>query len=311
MSRRRSFVSLGLLVLAVVGLSALTVVSRNPIHRGFYLGATRRPMHDAIAPAASPGSGARSVAASARRDTPAGDPARIEIHIGDRLGTTVPADGRTPGWSVKELTGHADVAIVRADGRVALSLRSDRSSVALYRSVVLDVAEYPILTWSWKVLRLPRAADVRDRARDDQAAQVYVVFPRWPSPMTTSDVIGYVWDTTAPVGTRIASPKAPNVRIIVVESGPERLGSWERYERNVAEDHASLFGQRPPRVGYVAVMTDSNDTRTDTEALVGRLAFLRSWGDYRSPPSPPRSERPGKAAALLDDPIRSRAPRGR
>jgi hypothetical protein len=251
-SRRRRFLPRGLIVLAVVALSALTAV--------FYVGAPREPLHDAIVPAASPGS----------------KPASIEIHVGNRLDATPPADGRTSVWSVKELTGRSDVAIVRADGRAALSLKSDRSSVALYRSIVLDAIEYPILTWSWKVVRLPSAADVRERARDDQAAQVYVVFPRWPSPMTTSDVIGYVWDTTAPVGTRVASPKAPNVRIIVVESGSARLGGWERYERNIAEDHAALFGRRPPRVGYVVVMADSNDTRTDTQAFVGPLAFLRA-----------------------------------
>jgi hypothetical protein len=73
-------------------------------------------------------------------------------------------------------------------------------------------------------------------------------------------VLGYVWDSRAPVGTRLKHPRAANVRIVVVESGPARLNQWRSYERNVAADYAALFGRQPPRAGKVAVMVDSNDT---------------------------------------------------
>ena len=90
------------------------------------------------------------------------------------------------------------------------------------------------------------------------------------------DGIGYVGDSHAPVGTRVRSPKADNVRIVVVESGPARLGAWQAYERDVAADYAELFGRRPPRVGMVAVMIDSDDTRGRAEALLGDLVFSRA-----------------------------------
>jgi hypothetical protein len=112
--------------------------------------------------------------------------------------------------------------------------------------------------------------------RDDQAAQVYVVFPRWPSPRTESHVIGYVWDTTAPVGTTLSSTKAPNVKIIVVESGSNHLGTWQRQRRNVAQDYEALFRQPAPRVGAIAVMIDSNDTGSGAESTVGELVFARA-----------------------------------
>src|SRR5207302_129575 len=125
------------------------------------------------------------------------------------------------------------------------------------------------------VVRRPAAGDVRHAATDDEAAQVYVIFPRWPAPFTNSDVIGYVWDSRAPVGTQLTSPKAANVRVVVVESGTSRLGAWQRQERNVAADYAALFGRQPPRVGQVAVMIDSDDTRGDAGALFGDLVFSR------------------------------------
>jgi hypothetical protein len=200
---------------------------------------------------------------------------RVRIPAADEVPAHLPSAGAPAGWEVKEFVGGASVELVRNEGRVALRLRSARTSFALHRDVVLDVRQYSMLAWSWKVTRLPASGDVRDPARDDQAAQVYVIFPRWPSPPTASDVIGYVWDSQAPVGTTLRHPRAPNVRIIVVESGKARLDTWQRQVRNVAQDYQALFGRQPPRVGKVALMIDTNDTRGEAEALFGDLVFFR------------------------------------
>lgn len=205
------------------------------------------------------------------------DPA-IRIAIADPVPARLPAEGVPRGWQLKEFAGQAAVEVVRNEGRVAMRLRSERASFAVHRDVLVDLKTFPYLTWTWKVTQIPAAGDVRDSARDDQAAQLYVVFPRWPSPRTASDVIGYVWDSRAPVGTRLTHPKANNVRIVVVESGPTALDRWQRYQRNVADDYVALFGKPAPRVGKVALMIDSNDTRAAAEALVGDLFFSQTSG---------------------------------
>jgi len=201
---------------------------------------------------------------------------RLRVRIADREPARLPSDGVPPGWTLKEFAGHAAIELVRSDGRLAARLHSERASFAIHRDVVVELREFPYLSWTWKVTRLPAGGDVREAARDDQAAQLYVIFPRWPSPRTASDVIGYVWDSRAPAGTRIKHPRADNVRIVVVESGPARLSEWRTYERNVAADYTALFGRQPPRVGKVAVMVDSNDTRGEAEALFGDLIFART-----------------------------------
>jgi hypothetical protein len=203
-------------------------------------------------------------------------PARIDVPLADAVPSILPAEGVPAGWTLREFAGQADVELVRVDGRIAMRLKSDRASFAVHRDVVVDLAEYPVLTWSWKVVRLPAGGDVRQTARDDQAAQVYIIFPRWPAPLKQSEVIGYVWDSTAPAGTRLTSTRAGNVRLVVVESGARALGSWRRYERDVAQDYTALFGKTPPRVGKVAIMIDSNDTRSDAEAFWTPLSFRRT-----------------------------------
>ena len=59
----------------------------------------------------------------------------------------------------------------------------------------------------------------------------------------------------------------------MVESGTAKLGTWVREQRNVAADFKALFGREPTRVGKIAIMTDSNDSRGDAEALFGDLLF--------------------------------------
>jgi len=211
---------------------------------------------------------------------------RLRVRIADREPARLPSDGVPPGWTLQEFAGHAAIELVRSDGRLAARLHSERASFAIHRDVVVELREFPYLSWTWKVIRLPAGGDVREAARDDQAAQLYVIFPRWPSPRTASDVIGYVWDSRAPAGTRIKHPRADNVRIVVVESGPARLGEWRTYERNVAADYTALFGRQPPRVGKVAVMVDSNDTRGEAEALFGDLIFARTPQGRTEIPTP-------------------------
>jgi hypothetical protein len=274
---RRALQAIGALLVVVVLLVG-AVIFASPRHRAFYFG-------ELTAAAAPRELMARGVATlAAHRTTLAAPPpraaivardGRLEIPLADPMPWALPADGPPAGWTLKEFTGQAEVDLLRADGRLALRLRSDRSSFALYRDVTVDLAEYPMLSWSWKVERLPAGGDARVAGRDDQAAQLYVVFPRWPSPLTRSDVIGYLWDTTVPVDTRLTSLHGENIKLIVVESGRPHVGQWRRYERNIAEDYAALFNRKAPRVGKIAVMIDSNDTRTDAVALVGGMAFAR------------------------------------
>lgn len=198
---------------------------------------------------------------------------RIDVPLTFTPGGSAATDLAPRGWALRTFVGRPDVAVVRTDGRTAIRLASERSSFVLHRDLVVDLADLPTLTWSWKVVRLPAGADARHAERDDQAAQLYVVFPRWPTPLTRSDVVGYVWDTTAPVGTTGPSTKAGNVRLVVVESGASRVGTWQRYQRNVADDYVALFGKKPPRVGRLALMIDADDTRSDAEAFVAGISF--------------------------------------
>jgi Protein of unknown function (DUF3047) len=265
-----------LLVALVVGAAAITLLVTARLRSlplsGRYRGGASSGMASVGAPLPP---GAATPAALARIPVP--DAAgRVRVPVADPAPARLPAPGVPLGWEMTEFSGSdASVEVVRSDGQLAVRLRSERNSFAVHRDLVLDVRQYPVLSWSWKVVRLPDGADVRETGRNDQAAQVYLIFPRWPSPRTSSDVLGYVWDSRAPVGTTMSHPEAPNVKIMVLQSGPDQADTWLRERRNVIEDYQALFGRLPPRAGKIALMIDSNDTRSGAEALFGELTFSR------------------------------------
>jgi hypothetical protein len=187
------------------------------------------------------------------------------------------ASGIPPGWqgeSWGKVSGY-DLTVVDDDGHHALRLRSagDRVTISTDLHGRVDLGRTPILEWTWKVTVLPQGADARAKSTADLAAQVYVVWPRFPS-LLRSRVIGYAWDTTAPAGSTFGSVKTPTVTYVIVRSGRRDLGRWITEHRDVAADYRRIYGEEPESPGALTLSTDSNDTRSSSEAFIGPLAFL-------------------------------------
>ncbi|MBI5286241.1 MAG: DUF3047 domain-containing protein [Deltaproteobacteria bacterium] len=193
-----------------------------------------------------------------------------------RFSEEVGGNGIPQGWKVKEWNGRADIGIVKDEGKPVLWLKSRGTSTSLYKELTLNIRELPYLVWRWKVTRLPLNGDVRKKATDDQAAQIYIVFPGLLSSVSKkisvdSKVLGYIWDTNAPQGTAVISKKHLATKYIVVKSGANGLGQWHTEKRNVYEDYKRLFGEDPPRTGKIAIMIDSDDTRSLAECFIGEI----------------------------------------
>ncbi len=177
-------------------------------------------------------------------------------------------------WVLKVWSGTPDIKLIQDknhDEKV-LRMRSEKASVSIHREMKLDLKKFPVLSWKWKVTKLPDGADARSSESDDQAAGVYVVFPRFPS-FINSQFIGYVWETNAPQGTILRSRKNPMVHYIVVRSGMDHLDKWITEKRNVMDDYRSVFGAEAPVVGGIALMIDTDDTLSDAESYIAQVEF--------------------------------------
>ena len=117
-----------------------------------------------------------------------------------------------------------------------------------------------------------RAGGVHRRPPGGRAGQIFVVWPRFPEAVR-SRIIGYVWDTTQPVGTICKSEKTGTVTYVVVRSGSGDLNKWVAETRNVVEDFKKIYGEAPEDPGILSVSIDSNDTGTTSEAMIGAIRF--------------------------------------
>jgi hypothetical protein len=154
-------------------------------------------------------------------------------------------------------------------------MKSQNEGSTINKELKLDLKPTCMLQWRWKAVILPKGGDSRKKETDDQGAQIYVTFPRFPQAVR-SRIIGYVWDTTAPVGTVAKSEKAGTVTYVVVKSGAEGLGQWHTENRNVCEDYKKIYGEELAEpAGAVSVAIDSNDTKSTAESYIGEIIFKK------------------------------------
>lgn len=180
---------------------------------------------------------------------------------------------------------------VQHRGRPAIRAQSDGGDSLIRTSVTPPGLKAGRLRFSWFVERLNPEADPQDRERDDAVVRVILQFDgdrgtwsardqrvsEWvrlatgePMPHAT---LMYVWDPVRPTGTVLRHPRTDRIRLIVVESGPQRLGQWLDYERDVLADYETAFGKRPQGLLGLGLMTDSNNTQQPSEAWYGPLSW--------------------------------------
>ena len=89
-------------------------------------------------------------------------------------------------------------------------------------------------------------------------------------------MLGYVWDTHAPVGTEKHTKQTMLDRwLVVVRSGPTGLGTWLRETRNVERDFSRLFGAPPPGPMAVGIESHSEDAAHASEVYIGAISLGR------------------------------------
>jgi hypothetical protein len=185
--------------------------------------------------------------------------------------------GIPPEWKGQQWGSPAYDFIVAEDGnKKVLHLRSKDEGSTISKEIKgkIDLKETPTLEWTWKMAVLPKGGNSCAKATDDQAGQVFVTWPRFPE-QVRSRIIGYVWDTTQPVGTICKSEKTSMVTYVVLRSGTADVGKWVTEKRNVREDFKKIYGEEAENPGVISISIDSNDTHAQSESFIGAIAFRR------------------------------------
>ena len=197
------------------------------------------------------------------------------------------------GWRVAKLPGVAAsrFQLVELEGSTVLQMDADGGAATLYRPVRIDPSGTPVLRWRWRVENLIRGADLTRKQGDDLPARLYIMFD-YPldrlsliergkillarsvaGELVPAAALCYVWDGRLPTGTRLWNAYSDRVRVVVAESGSNRLGQWVAEERDVAADFRAAFGEDPPPISGVAVAVDTDQTGEKARSWFGDIRF--------------------------------------
>lgn len=191
------------------------------------------------------------------------------VASGSDLPVAIFSAGDLSGWNDKGFKGKTKYALTTEDGRTVLKAESRKGASGLVKKVSVDARKLPILRWSWKISHSLKKEDVKVKKGDDFAARVYVVFPR--TIFWKTRAINYVWANRMAKDSSAPSPYTGNAMIVAVESGDDKAGTWVTEERNIYDDYRRLFGEEPPPLGGVAVMSDTDDTEDEVTAWYGDI----------------------------------------
>ena len=191
--------------------------------------------------------------------------------------TQSPSANNIPeGWKLEIRTGSPDILMEKSGESAFIRFRSNDSSFGLKKEMEFDLKDFPYLNWKWKVSGLPEKGDFLNQETDDQAAQVYVLFPRFPSQLNT-EIVGYLWESNPKnKGKEGESPAWSKSKVIVLEAGPAKLNQWVQEKRNVYEDYKKLFKKEPPKVGGIALYINTQHTKGKAESFFGPIFFSKN-----------------------------------
>ena len=205
-------------------------------------------------------------------------------------GTAFPA-----GWkplTFKKIEKGTLYTLVRDGEAGVIEADSDASASGLIREIKINPKEYPIVRWRWKVSNILKKGNVHRKDGDDYPARLYITFEYDPRKLSFSErlkyqaakmwygeypplaAINYIWESHAAIGTMVPNPYTDRVMMIVVESGAEKLDQWVSEERNIYEDYKRAFGEEPPLISGVAIMTDTDNTGESATAYYGDILFM-------------------------------------
>jgi len=219
--------------------------------------------------------------------------AQTIFHAG-RFSSSEPGDQLPADWhplTFKKIPSHTQYTLIKDGDTVVIKAESRASASGLVRKIRLDPQKYPIVRWRWKVSDVYKTGDVTKKTGDDYPARIYITFEYDPDRIGLLEkikynlakqfygeypprsAINYIWASHAQTGTIVSNPYTDRTKMIVVKSGKKALNMWATEERNIFDDYIRAFGEKPPMISGIAIMTDSDNTKEAATAFYGDIQF--------------------------------------
>lgn len=199
------------------------------------------------------------------------------------------------GWSLRKRFGFprgAHAAWVVDEGIRAVRLHSKGALTFLEKTVDIDIAAFPIVTWRWKVENVLDEIDERTIEGDDHPIRIFFVFEpdaskqnfwfrfkrwlyldRYHRHPVGGRYTEYLWSSHLRPGEILHDPAKPWQKLMVLEGGSEHVGKWRSYRRNLYEDFRRLYAEEPRRLVFIGILNDTDQTGQEAISYIADLVL--------------------------------------
>lgn len=207
-----------------------------------------------------------------------------------------PGEGMPNGWrpwTLSKFKKPTQYKLVDDAGRTVVKAHAQASASGLVHALQLDPRQYPLLQWQWKTTELISSADNTRKHSEDSPVRIVVSFDGDLDTLPLDDrmffdnvrlltgqklpyaTLMYIWENRAPKSSVIPSLHTSRIKMIVAESGRDKVGHWQEVTRNVYQDYKRAFGEEPGRIISIGIMTDTDNTGENVHAYYGDIQFRR------------------------------------
>ncbi|TBW56426.1 DUF3047 domain-containing protein [Marinobacter halodurans] len=200
------------------------------------------------------------------------------------------------GWAPLEFPSikkHSQYQLVTDDGTQVIRAQSQGGASGLIARIHIEPGEKLTLHWRWKVSNIYQTGNARKKDGDDYPARIYVAFAFEPDKAgffervkrkaaeliygekLPGNALNYIWANKLPVNTVIANPFTDRTQMIAVRSGPEQAGQWVTETQDIVADYKRAFGEAPPPIVGIGIMTDADNTGESATAWYGDITLER------------------------------------
>lgn len=215
------------------------------------------------------------------------------IALGEPVGTSVLLPGEFRKWQVISLPGkrYAPFRPVEHEAVQGVEVNAVSSLSLLRWSLGAGLSPKRQLGFSWWVDGLVPGADLSDVESSDSPVRLVLAFDgdrarfsarnamlsELSRALTGEEMpyatLMYVWSNDLPVGQVLHSPRTDRVRYLVVERGAPNVRRWVHHQRDVHADYVRAFGEQPGSLLAIALMTDTDNTRSKVRAVYGPVTL--------------------------------------
>ncbi len=220
-------------------------------------------------------------------------PAREEL---PKFSAETARDGMPQGWSFYRIAPYKKNTVYRLEnyqGKTVLSANSKTAASGLAVKLNPKKAANLWLQWEWKALSAMPEADNTEGYRDDAPLRILVAFDGNKSKLSLKEKMNfemanlisgqempyatlmYIWSGKSPVDSIITNAHTSRIKMIVVDSGWDNLGQWHKHQRDLFADYKRAYGEVPGDVIGIALLTDTDNTKSETRAFYGDIELIR------------------------------------